>query len=190
MSSFSLDKQINGIVGTVEYIWLKTPKTAKVRILDQKENEVESVTVPGRIPKLERIEGTWEGGPVFLISTDQHADFGSYSGVITRPFQIKNGRIVWAKLSKGPEKGHQVLLMQALKNEWKIKPISSARTALDVYEVSCFPDFDHSTDDDVKFNLTYRHYRFDGKQWEAQEKTQEGCWESGGNKFPDYSKFP
>lgn len=186
--SFDLVKEKNGIDGYIE-VSNADNSYSKLRLLDKSRNEIESHTLEGRNPRLDRIDGHWFNGPVFFITPDLSIGMGSYNGPYSQPFQIYQGHIHLAVLSVANEKKHEpIYLAKTLKTEWRAKKIGNA--VLEILEVRCRPDFDLTAgaEDEMKFERTFTRYEFDGNQWQRWQRSEEGCWEAG-EKFPDRGSF-
>lgn len=188
--SFTLVKEKNGIDGSLEALE-SNHKNSKLRLLDKNGNEIESYTLEGRNPRLDQIDGRWPNGPVFFITPDLSIGMGSYNGPYSQPFQVYQGHIHLAELPEvNQKKMGPLYLAKTLKTEWRAKKIEK-NTALEVLEVKCRPDFDHTPDtaDEMKFEKTLTRYKFDGNKWQEWKRSEEGCWETG-DKFPERSAFP
>ena len=131
---FSLSKKDNGVDGAL-YL-----SGTQLLLVGQNKRIVDSYRIPGEDSRLSYIKGTWTGGPIFFVTDDESIGFGSYNGIISRPFQIKDGRIQWVVVQ---DDGHteRVDLMQSLKTHWKVES-SPDMGQIDVLEVSCRPDFE------------------------------------------------
>lgn len=177
--SFSLSKKENGIDGTLEVLSV-SHKSSKIRTLDKNKKEIEKYVIEGRDARLDRIEGRWPNGSLFLVTPDLSIGWGSYNGPYSQPFQVYQGHIRWAK----------IYLPKTLKTAWKAKKIDHG-FAVEILEIRCRPDFDHTPDnaEEMKFERTFTRYNFDGKNWHQFARSKEGCWETG-DTFPDRKDFP
>jgi hypothetical protein len=124
--------------------------------------------------------------PVFLLTEDWSAGFGSYSGPITTLVCIENGRIEdVTALNSRTKKASKIVLMKSLKTKWKIDLKNKSPQIL---EVKCRPDTRTSLEN-LKFLVTYSRYRFDANGWTFKEHQVSGFWEDEGD-FPKESLFP
>lgn len=179
-SIISLNKKDNGVDGALVLA------VDQLRIENHDKVVLEKYQVPGRDPELSSIQGNWMGGPIFLVTDDESIEFGSYNGISTRAFQVKNSKFEWAP----------VHLMNSLKTHWKaeLPPDKSQVTFL---KVSCRPDFEKTEKlsknyaGDLPFVISYIRYQFDGLNWNTFEKKVDGFWEYESDEdFPSRRQFP
>ncbi len=148
-------------------------------------------TVPDPAAPLARIERRRLGlksGPVYLVTTDNDAGFGSYSGHATALYTLNDGRLgpVLAAAADGGR--HAVVLSDTLKSRWRI--IDSRPTHTVIEQIFCRPDFDHERPgQDQPFLLTFMTYQFDGRSWRMAERVRNGFWESD-DPWPPAADFP
>ena len=122
----------------------------------------------------------------YEVTVDYSAGFGSYSGPITTFVEVHDAHLSWVEATDTDGKSERLTLMQSLKTAWKQVPRANGKAA-QFLEASCRPkDFGSS---EPTFQITYKHYFFDGKQWKSLVRTQDGFTEFD-NGFPQRSLFP
>lgn len=124
-----------------------------------------------------------EGAPVYLVTTDDYAGMGSYSGKPTFLFAVANGQV--RPVLATDESGHKapITLAETLKSVWQI--VGGPGGTKEIEQVLCRPNF--NTDD--QFITRYITYRQVKGEWHQLERSENVFWEDEGD-FPDRSKFP
>jgi len=116
--------------------------------------------------------------PTYLVSEDLTAPAGSYSGPLTLPIQVVNGRL---KRVLAKSDGHFEPIRLALtgKAAWKKVAVGAVD---DILSVSCEPK-DHG------FVIRYTRYHPTRRYWKVRMRSELGFWESDGE-FPELRRFP
>ena len=165
-------------------------RAARLRQVDAAGRTME-VLVPDEQALIARIETRRLGPsahPVYLVTTDNDAGMGSYSGLATTLYAFAGGRIhpVRAKTEDGGVE--TVVLADTLKSGWKITDANPRRIVIE--QILCRPDPDHQTPgEDQPFLLSYITYAFDGRVWRTAKRVSPGFWESDQD-WPSASAFP
>jgi hypothetical protein len=138
-----------------------------------------------RVNRLSHLLGTGlkdAGRPVFLLTEDRYAGFGSYSGVTARPFIVDERAIRFIQ-PQGYDPAKPFVMMSALKSGWK-------ETKDGFLLVSCAPDFAEKGSWDGKtFRIRYSRLQQQNGQWLLTERSERGYWEDEDG-FPDEHLFP
>lgn len=147
--------------------------------------------VPDEQAPLARIETRRLGStslPVYLITTDNDAGFGSYSGRATTLYAVRDG-VLKAVLATGDNgKAEPVALVSTLKSGWRIVDARPSHTVIE--QILCRPDFRHGqTDQNPQFLVSYLTYWSDGHAWRIAKRVISGFWE-GDEDWPATSQFP
>jgi len=147
--------------------------------------------VPNPAAPLARIEKRRFGPasrPVYLVTTDDSAGAGSYSGFATTLFDTENGRLSQVQATDQDQKRHTINLISTLKSDWKVANADPAHTV--IKQLLCRPDFDHQKPGgDLPFVLSYITYWSDGAGWRMARRDVPGFWENEGA-WPSRSRFP
>lgn len=125
----------------------------------------------------------------YLVTVDYSAGFGSYSGPITLPVDIREGHLHWLEATnKATGKTEQIRLMKSLKTVWEFADTADGK-GKQILHVACRPDFNSKAKDDSAFTITYTRYYFDRTKWMyVDRKVQEFSeFEEG---FPSRKLFP
>jgi len=149
-----------------------------LRFLGDNEVEVSRELLLKPRVDIELLEGKFGEKVFFFVAEDWSIEFGSYNGLIFFLYTLENGILVKVK----PE----ISLMSSLKAGWKVKKDKTVFP--EIFSISCRPQYDEKKKD-VKFNVTYTHFSYDGTRWSAKRKTRPGCWENE-EPFPKESLFP
>lgn len=172
----------NGINGAILI------KGGHMRVVSSDGRLIESFPIEGRKLYVSWVRGGGGGGPVFFVTGDLTADFGSYNGPVTQVFQVKNGHVLWAIAREG-RRPERIYLMDSLKTHWEVR--RNGEGGIDIFEVACRPDVDTLTEKGVDFQITYTRHSFDGASWTSVSRSEKGYWEYEDNEdFPDRGKFP
>ena len=127
-------------------------------------------------------------GAVFMITTDNYAGFGSYSGLATALYVMSDGRLKPLMATKGNGKTEAVVLASTLKSGWKI--VGAQPNGAVIQQVRCRPDFSQSeADHDQRFLVTYETYWPSGDQWRVAKRVTVDFWEADDD-WPAPSEFP
>ncbi|GKT22155.1 hypothetical protein [Acidovorax sp. SUPP3334] len=114
-----------------------------------------------------------------LVAVDLTAPMGSYSGPLTRPFQIDGNRLIPAQARAADGRVEPIVLAQTGKAAWKKVTVRGADQFLAV----------RSEPQDDQFTTRFRRYVPGPQGWRVQERSQPGLWESDGE-FPARRSFP
>ena len=174
------------------------PHNAMVRIVTSKGVVVQTFPLERSLVRLETVKLYGTPHLTYLITVDYSAGFGSYSGPVTMPLEVRNGRLQWLKATeKTNGKEYQIELMRSLKTVWKIVD-SPSGAGKEILHAMCRPDLERpvftSSDasqqtTDKDFIVTYARYYFDGSHWISVKRTQHRYtdFEEG---FPSRIHFP
>jgi hypothetical protein len=168
----------------------KPPLPAKLRQIDGAGVVVLDVVLEDEAP-VARIEARKLGAPlhpVYLVTTDDDAGFGSYSGRATALYSMQDGRFTPVKAASADGRFERIILAETLKSGWKIVDPSRIHTV--IQQILCRPDFGNEKPGKGEpFLLTYITYWSDGKAWRMAKRVTSGFWENEGQ-WPAASKFP
>jgi hypothetical protein len=140
------------------------------------------------IARLERRRLGPASDPVYLMTTDDSAGWGSYSGLATALYTVQAGRLGPVRAMGLNGRAEAVVLVDTLKSGWKIIDPSPTHTVIE--QLLCRPDFGHDKPgEDARFQLTYITYRSDGHGWRMAKRVTAGFWENEGA-WPAISNFP
>jgi hypothetical protein len=122
------------------------------------------------------------GAPIYLVTTDDYASFGSYSGKPTFLFAVGDGQV--RPVLASDDKGHQapITLAETLKSVWQV--VVGAGGTSEIEQVLCRPNFEK----DGQFITRYITYRQVRGEWHRLEGSEDVFWEDDGD-FPERSKF-
>jgi 3-methyladenine DNA glycosylase Tag len=73
--------------------------------------------------------------------------------------------------------------MTSLKTAWII--LGSDHGSAEILSKKCRPNFDASTPDDMKFEVIYERFHFDGIAWQSMLIKEDGFWEAVANLDPN-----
>jgi hypothetical protein len=168
----------------------KPLRPARLRQIDRSGAVVLDI-IPNEQAPIARLEERRLGppsAPIYLITTDDSAGFGSYSGLATMLYAVQAGRLAPVRATGSDGRAEAVVLVDTLKSGWKIIDRYPAHTLIE--QVLCRPDFRHEkTGQDLPFVLTYITYRSDARGWRMAKRTMPGFWENEGA-WPALSNFP
>lgn len=109
---------------------------------------------------------TQKNKPVFVVTTDYSAGWGSYSGPVSYFLEINENGIQYILDKQG--------FMTSLKSMWLIK---NRKGKSEILDLDCRPDFD-SDSENTKFKLIYTWYFIKNGKWEYIRKEKSGFWEN------------
>ena len=165
-------------------------RPAKLRQVDRSGAVIQNIVLDDQAP-IARVEPRRLGSsahPVFLITTDNSAGFGSYSGLVTALYGLRSGRLEPVRAKGQDQHAEAVVLMNTLKSGWRIIDRSPTHTLIE--QLLCRPDLDHDkAGEDARFQLTYVTYWYDGRDWRMAKRLTPGFWENEGD-WPAVSNFP
>jgi hypothetical protein len=143
-------------------------------------------SIPEEVAHLARIEDR-QLAQAILVTTDDSAGFGSYSGLRTQLFQVADGTITPVLAIDEKAKSSPVILSNTLKARWRIATRNGLQQIL---QIRCDPDFEHDKPDmkDMPFVISYIVFRYADGAWHRSERQEPGFWESDRD-FPE-SRFP
>jgi hypothetical protein len=172
-------------------VFEKTPlRPAKLRQADGKGRVVLDAVLEKEAP-IARVESRRLGAPddpVLLVTTDNAACMGSYSGLSTSLYRFQGGRLSPVQALAENGEATPVALFSTLKSGWRTIESKPGRTVIE--EILCRPDFEHDTaTGEAKFLLSYITYWSDGRAWRKATRTTPGYWEGEGP-WPARSNFP
>lgn len=185
--SYPLTQKTNGIAGKLLIAASADKQQLVIQIVTDKGEAVMSRQLDyGSIsPNAIKDSPDWFG-----YSVDRSAGFGSYNGVETEFFRIRNGQIEWLTAEdRKTGKTEKVHLMKSLKTAWKIinRPTSQ------VLAVACRPDLksNASVNDEMDFITIYARYYKKDTKWFRAAREEKGFLEfEDGSDFPPESLFP
>jgi hypothetical protein len=168
----------------------KPLRPAKLRQIDGAGIVVMDLVLNEQAPiaRLERRRLGPAADPVYLITTDDSAGMGSYSGLATALYALQAGRFGPVRATGSNGRAEAIILVDTLKSGWKTIDRSTAHTVIE--QLFCRPDFAHDkAGEDARFQLTYITYWSDGRNWRMAKRVRTGFWENEGA-WPAISKFP
>lgn len=140
------------------------------------------------IARIERRRLGRASDPVYLITTDNSAGFGSYSGQVTALYTLSGDRLVPVQAIGPKGRAEKIGLADTLKSGWKVIDNNPSHTVIE--QVLCRPDLsERHPDQDQPFQVIYITYQFDGTSWRMAERITSGFWESD-DAWPRGSDFP
>lgn len=146
---------------------------ASLRILDANDQRIAALRVH-RLADLNKTRLSVAGQPVFMLTEDLSAGFGSYSGPLSRPFTVGKKGFVFVQPESAPNKDSGMI--RTLKSDWK-----EVRDGFLL--LTCSPN------EKMDFYLTYARIQLIGNRWVYRERQQKGFWESE-SPFPGEKFFP
>ena len=120
--------------------------------------------------------------PIYLVTTDDDAGWGSYSGRATSLYDVRDGRLTQLSARTVNGVNEPVVLVNSLKSGWKIRDANPAHIVIE--QLFCRPDMKGAG-----FSLTYITYWCDGHAWRVARRSASGFWESDEG-WPSATKFP
>ena len=127
----------------------------------------------------------------YLVTVALGAEFGSYSGALTRLAEVRQGHLHWVQeRDVHMEQDTELRLLSSLKTAWRLLRRRDGR-GQEILLVACRPDVSALVDTSrgQQFPLIFVRYRFGDGRWRRYERTEPGCWESG-DAFPERLRFP
>jgi len=165
----------------------RPPRPAKLRQVDHGGAVIQDIVLDNQAP-IARIEPDRLAGPIYLVTTDNNAGFGSYSGLVTTLYKFRSGRLEPVRALASDQHAEAVVLVDTLKSGWKI--IDHSPTHAVIEQLLCRPDLDHNKPgEEARFQLTYITYWSDGRDWRVAKRVTPGFWENEGD-WPAASNFP
>lgn len=165
----------------------RRPKNGILRYVTGRGDIVSTLRLDQPVANLEPYSEAKDGKAFFVLTEDWSIGFGSYNGPISNLVVVSDGKIskVTAKMA-GKNKSRLISVMRSGKNNWK-----KVKSTIfpDILEVNCHPDF-NSPWKDIKFQVTYSRFHFDGYEWTVREHTVSGFWEDEMRTFPPENLFP
>jgi hypothetical protein len=165
------------------------PKPAKLRQVDSRGRSVLEILLEHEAPlaKIENRRLGDEGHPTLLVTTDNDAGFGSYSGQVTRLYELRDRRISQVRALGRDQRTEPVELVNTLKSGWRISGGHGRPTVIEQW--LCRPDFSRAAAEGQEpFELIFKTYVFDGAVWRMAQRRKAGFWEGEGP-WPS-SEFP
>ncbi len=163
----------------------ETPCNARLLLVGQNNVPVATQELERPLAKIAAVQLIGGRPASFALTVDYSSGIGSYSGPVTRFFDVIAGRMQWLQAQDSTSgKLQELRVASTLKTEWQ--PFPHGRNQ-DLLEVSCRPRFKDEQDD--SFEVTYRRYRFNGHDWLLYSRSEKGFWENEGA-FPQESLFP
>jgi hypothetical protein len=163
---------------------------ARLRLVDASGRVVESRAFERPLAELSVAHLYADARPTYLATVDLSAGFGSYSGPLTRPVEVRDGRLRWlTALDARTQRDDSLFLVLTLKTGWRLIP--RAAGGRDILQAACRPDFDAPSSASVeqRFIITFEHYTFDGRRWVKRSRSERGFWEYE-DTFPSRDRFP
>lgn len=146
---------------------------ASLRILDANDQRIATLRVH-RLAELNKTRLLVAGQPVFMLTEDLSAGFGSYSGPLSRPFTVGKNAFMFVQPEGSPNRYSG--MVRTLKSDWK--------EVLDGFLLlTCRPD------EKMNFYLTYARIQLIDNRWVYRERQRKGFWELE-SPFPDEKFFP
>jgi hypothetical protein len=168
----------------------KPLRPARLRQVDRYGRTLRDTVMETQAP-LARIEGRRLGdpsAPILLVTTDDSAGAGSYSGQVTRLYALDHGRVQPVQATAHGGRVEIVAFINTLKSGWKI--VGARPDHIVIEQLLCRPDFDHEAPGkDEPFLLSYITYWTDGGPWRMARRVTPGFWENEGD-WPPPSAFP
>ena len=163
----------------------ETPCNARLLVVGKNNVAVATQELERPLAKIAAVQLVGGKPASFALTVDYSSGIGSYSGPATRFFDVVAGSMQWLQAKDNTTgKLQDIRVASTLKTEWK--PFPHGRNQ-DLLEVSCRPRFKHEQDD--SFEVTYKRYRFNGRDWLLYSRSEKGFWENEGA-FPQESLFP
>ncbi len=163
----------------------ETPCNARLLLVGKNNVPVATQELERPLAKIAAIQLIGGRPASFALTVDYSSGIGSYSGPATRFFDVIAGSMQWLQAQDSTTgKLQEIRVASALKTEWQ--PFPHGRNQ-DLLEVSCRPRFNDEQDD--SFEVTFKRYRFNGRDWLLYSRSEKGFWENEGA-FPQESLFP
>jgi hypothetical protein len=107
--------------------------------------------------------------PTFIVTRDCSIGWGSYNGPVSYFLQVSAHVGIRYVLPHG--------LMTSLKTAWVI--LGSDQASAEILSKKCRPNFEGSKPgDDLKFEVIYERFHFDGRLWQPMLVQEDGFWEA------------
>lgn len=145
---------------------------ASLRILDANNQRIAALRVRP-LADINKTRLSVAGQPVFLLTEDLSAGWGSYSGPLSRPFTVGKNGFVFVQPQGAPNKNSGMI--RTLKSGWQ-----EVRDGFLL--LTCRPEKDD-------FVLTYARIQLVGNRWIYRDRRVQGFWELE-SPFPDEKLFP
>lgn len=130
--------------------------------------------------EMRRLAGALD--PIYLVTTDDNAGWGSYSGRATSLYAVRDGRLTQLQALGASGKTEPVVLVNTLKSGWKVRDTRAAHTVIE----QLYRRADLHGDG---FVMTFITYWFDRHSWRVAQRTARGFWE-GDESWPATTMFP
>ncbi len=138
-----------------------------------------SLTLESPLAKLDRTPLHGARAPTVLVTVDLTAPVGSYSGPLTKPYQVDGNRLTHVQARGADGRLVPITLAHTGKAAWKKVRVRGADQLLAV----------RSEPQDGDFTSSFRRYVPGPQGWRMQVRSQPGLWESDGE-FPSRRSFP
>ena len=126
--------------------------------------------------------------PILLVTSDDSAGFGSYSGFGTRLYAFEGGRLSPVTALGATGRNEIISLAKTLKSDWRIVDARPEHTV--IHELLCRPDSAKEKPDAPEpFVLSFITYAYGGRIWRVAARKVPGFWESEGE-WSKAAKFP
>jgi hypothetical protein len=112
--------------------------------------------------------------PTFIVTRDYSIGWGSYNGPVSYFLEVSAAVGIRYVLPHG--------LMTSLKTAWII--FGSEQGSAEILSKKCRPNFQASTPNDMKFQVIYERFHFDGNAWQSTLIEEDGFWEAVANLDP------
>ncbi|GKT02360.1 hypothetical protein AVKW3434_23245 [Acidovorax sp. SUPP3434] len=170
--------------GELERLWAsgESPATSAPAILELhgcRGEWLDSHTLEAPLARLDPAPLLGVHPPTVLVTVDLTAPGGSYSGPLTRPFQVVGNRLAPVQARAADGRMEPIVLAQTGKAAWKKVRVRGADQFLAV----------HSEPLDGRFTTHFRRYAPGPQGWRVQDRSQPGLWESD-SEFPARRSFP
>ncbi|HWF00938.1 MAG TPA: hypothetical protein VG248_14155 [Caulobacteraceae bacterium] len=153
-------------------------RPVRLRLIDARGRSLASVRPDPQAP-IARIDPRPLGhgpGAAILVTTNDSACMGSYSGELVSFYQIDHGALRALAAVDAHGRSRSMTVFSSLKSGWRFVP-GSHRTAIQQW--FCRPDFRPEGQKET-FTMTYVTYAFDGRTWRVAKRKRPGFFEGEG----------
>lgn len=106
--------------------------------------------------------------PTFIVTRDYSIGWGSYNGPVLYFLEVSANAGIRYILSHG--------LMTSLKTAWAI--LGREQGSAEILSKKCRPNFEASSpNEDLRFQVIYERFHFDGHSWQSMSLDEDGFWE-------------
>jgi len=163
------------------------PKVALLQLVSSHNQVLQKLLLEKPIAEIKTADFSDIGNRLILVTQDFSADFGSYSGPISKILEISNDTLHWAEAWSAQNKSTKISLLRSLKTAWSFAPSKNGKSK-DILKVSC--RFDPGSEGEFKTVFSRFHREKTG--WQVTERSKPILWEreNDSSALPNLKEFP